>query len=251
MTVLLKGGLEVRSFRFWITLAGTIIVAISILTITEAWIGDLKFDLPTSTDKVTRINTVVAASAYIAAIVAAIFALVAYWQANGLPSLEPEISFLPYNMADPEFLATFRQPPPPWVDVTSPPFVLKVSPGGAVLVPERPGSEIILTVVLRNKTKYAARNPGLQIRFDGLLFNNLPAQWTAAERWGEKNGLRAMQWDGGVDYIVHGKWSRTLPIVGFSEFVVTGTETPKLTVTVVADGCRPKEFGFPLDVREL
>ena len=105
-------------------------------------------------------------------------------------------------------------------------------------------------MVLTNKTKYAARNPGLRIQFDGLLFNGIPPEWTSVERWGEWNGLKAIQWDGGIENIIHGKWSRTLPIVGFNEIAVI-SDSPTLIITVVADGCPPEEFRFPLDVTIL
>jgi hypothetical protein len=108
-------------------------------------------------------------------------------------------------------------------------------------------TDILCTVVLENTTKYAARNPGLRIHFDGLLYNAPPYGWTSVEQWGEKNGQKAIQWDGGTENIVHGKWSRTLPIVGLNEIVIISAK-PTLVVTVVADGCRPKEFTFPLNV---
>jgi len=238
-------------FRIWLTVVGSLMALASVTIIVCVWKWDYRFGLPVSTDKITRINTVVATSAYAAAIIAAIFALIAYWQANGLPSLKPKISFLPFNSADPAFQATLRQPPP-WVDVNSLPLRDENSPPGdpdiPVLLLDRVGSDTILMVVLENKTKYAARNPGLRIEFFGLLFNGPPPEWTPVERWGEKNGLKAIQWDGGTDNIVHGKWSRALPIVGFNEIVVHGP-MPSLKVTVVADGCRPKEFNFPLNVR--
>ena len=234
-----------RSLRFWLTLAGSIIALASVLTIVGVWIGSSKFDLPAGADKVTRINTVVAASAYIAAIIAAIFALIAYWQASGLPSLKPEISFLPL---DAPLTATSRQPPP-WVNIDWLPLpFISHRTEHSVPILDRPPSDRILTVVLTNETKYAARNPGLRIQFDGLLFNGIPPEWTSVERWGEWNGLKAIQWDGGTDNIVHGKWSRTLPPVGFNEIAVISAR-PTLIVTVVADGCRPKEFKFPLNVR--
>ena len=100
-----------RSLRFWIILVGSIIVIGSILAIASVWKWDVGFGLPRGADKVTRINTIVAASAYIAAIVAAVFALIAYWQASGLPSLKPEIEFFPL---DAPLWATSREPPP-WV----------------------------------------------------------------------------------------------------------------------------------------
>jgi hypothetical protein len=90
-----------RSLRIWLILAGSIIALGSLLAILAVWNWNYRFGLPASADKVTRLNTVVATSAYIAAIIAATFALVAYWQSSGLPSLEPEISFLPFNSASP------------------------------------------------------------------------------------------------------------------------------------------------------
>lgn len=237
---------KMRSLRFWFTLAGSIIVLLSVLTIAGVWIWNLKFGLPVSADKITRINTAVAASAYIAAIIAAIFALVAYWQTSGLPSLEPEINFLPFRSRPPTFTATRHDPPPPWVDINLIPFPDSWK-GTLPPVLDRGSSSQIFTVVLTNKTKYAARNPGLRIHFDGLLYNGIPREWTSEGQWGEKNGLKSIQWDGGTENIVHGKWSRTLPIVGFNEIVLSSYE-PKLVVTVVADGCLPKEFKFPLIV---
>jgi hypothetical protein len=221
-------------------------VLASVLTILGVWLWNFRFDLPVSADKVTRINTVVAVSAYIAAIVAAIFALIAFWQASGLPSLEPEISFLPFNSTSPAFTFTFLLPPP-WVDTGAAPFSAPWRNDSAVPILDRASSDTLCTVVLKNKTKYAARNPGVRIVFDGLLYNAPPSGWTSVERWGEKNGQKAIQWDGGTENIVHGKWSRTLPIVGFNEIVVV-TGEPALIVTVVADGCSPKDFRFPLDV---
>ena len=234
-----------RSFRVWLTLAGSIIALATVLTIVGVWVGNLKFDFPASADKVTRINTVVAASAYIAAIIAAVFALIAYWQASGRPSLRPDISFLP--IYSPDFVATF-QPPPPWVNEHSMPWPLFSQ--DSVLMLERMGSGTTLTVDLFNTTKYAARNPGVRIEFDGLLFNGVPAGWTSVGRWGEWNGLKTIQWDGGTDNIVHGKWTRTLPIVSFNEIAVLNSWVlPALIVTVIADGCSPKEFRLPLKMQ--
>jgi hypothetical protein len=241
----------VRRLRFWLVSAGSVVALGSVVTIVGVWIGNFKFDLPSGADKVTRINTAVAVSAYIAAIIAALFALVAYWQTSGLPSLKPVIYFLPFDSASPVFGATPKQSPP-WVDPGSEPFPIGPFPAPIeqfVPMLDRMSSDTILTVELWNTTKYAARNPGLRIRFDGLLFNGVPAGWTAVDRWGEKNGLKAIQWDGGTENIVHGKWSRAFPIVGFNEIVVLQPR-PALVVTVVADGCRPEEFEFPLNVNQ-
>jgi hypothetical protein len=92
---------------------GSTITLASVLTIVGVWIGNFKFDLPGSADKVTRINTVVAVSAYIAAIIAAIFALIAYWNASGLPSLKPHMLFHPsYGTGFLNFAVIYKQRPP-------------------------------------------------------------------------------------------------------------------------------------------
>ena len=234
-----------RRLRFWIVLVGTMLVLGSIAAIAAVWGWDVKFGLPHGTDKVTRINTIVAATAYLAAIVAAIFALIAYWQTSGLPSFRVEIVFRPSNSATPAFTATPRQAPP-WVDASCAPIPSSYSQESVPIL-DRTSSETILTVVVTNTAKYAARNPGVRIHFDGLLYNAPPSGWTSAERWGEKNGQKAIQWDGGTENIIHGKWSRTLPDVGFGEVAVI-SDTPTLVITVVADGCDPKPFDFPLNV---
>jgi hypothetical protein len=244
-------------------LAGSIIALATVLTIFGVWIGNLKFDLPSSVDKVTRINTVVAASAYVAAIIAAAFALIAYWQTSGRPSLKPEVSQSPFRFSE---LEARSREAPPWIRTWAKPFPRNWNdyskenadlftfhwgedpPKSSVPMLEGVVSNTFLTVTLVNRTKYTARNPGLRIQFDGLLFNDIPSGWTPVARWGESNGLMAIQWDGGIDNIVHGKWSRTLPIVGFDEVVVI-KRWPELIMTVVADGCRPKEYKFPLKVR--
>jgi hypothetical protein len=152
-----EGGSRVRSLRFWLALVGSIIVLASVLTIVGVWIWNIKFDLPVSADKVTRINTVVAVSAYIAAIVAAIFALIAYWQTSGLPSLEPEISFLPFNSTSPAFTFAFGSLPP-WVDTDAAPFPARFPEENYAPILDRASSDTIFTVVLKNKTKSVIQN---------------------------------------------------------------------------------------------
>ena len=79
------------------SLAGVavIFVVVTIFAVIGTWVWDWNLFLPTTTDKATRINTVVAVSAYTAALVGVVIALIAYWQASGRPSLEPEITFPP------------------------------------------------------------------------------------------------------------------------------------------------------------
>lgn len=157
-------------FRIWLISVGSLMVLASVAVIACVWKWDYRFGLPASADKITRINTIVATSAYAAAIIAAIFALIAYWQASGLPSLEPDIRFPPFHFHSPVFPARLQQPPP-WVDASSVRFPASRPDNSVLMIGRVGGSELILTVELKNTTKYAARNPGLRIQFDGLLFN--------------------------------------------------------------------------------
>ena len=76
-----------RSSRFWVAVSGSTVAIVSAVIIIGVWWQNWKLGLPSSADKITRINTVVATSAYALVFLAALFALVAYWQASGRPSI--------------------------------------------------------------------------------------------------------------------------------------------------------------------
>jgi hypothetical protein len=259
--------LPLRSFRFWLAFTGTAIVLASLLVILAVSLENWRLGLPAGTDKITRINTVVAVSAYGAVIVAAIFALIAYWQASGRPYLEPEIIF-PGGKANELHFETI----PTWysdsVDFTLPPFPVDINRHNSVLLkpidPAALGDSrgiLLGSVQVRNVRRYSARNPGVRIEFDGLIFDpihSVPGSgpptspgWTPIERWtaSGKNGFRAIQWDGGTENIIHGNWTRALPDLDFSFVVTTRLEpAPALLVTVVADGCSPRTIRMVLQL---
>ncbi len=257
-----------------------LIVALTgLVPILGVWRYDYKLGLPTGIVQLTRLNVVVAVIAYAVAVIAVIIAVVAYSQANGRPYLEAEISFSPFG-SDILFIVKRVKQYPQWVNREVAPFTgLQV---GADLLSRRPRVDLafplmldnaeaqdsslavpdnssifnpIGTVLLRNRTKYSARNPGIRIEFDGLLFYDAHSGWKPVERWHpEHNGYKAIQWDGGVDNIIHGKWSRNLPDLNFSGVVIINMK-PTLIVTVVADGCRPRtvkvEFRIAFSLDDL
>jgi hypothetical protein len=212
------------------------------------WALDWKLGLPANADKLSRINTVVAVSAYVAAILAAVFALIAYWQASGHPSLSPAIIFPGQDINDPLFGVEGRSLPH-WVHLNAPPFStheLSLNSGDPLLSLTNHGAPLVGAVYLDNKTKYSARNPGMRIEFVGLLFNALTPGWTPVERQDPtKNGYRSIQWDGGTDNIIHGHWMRSLPELNLSESIILSKD-PALLVTVVADGCSPSRSWISL-----
>lgn len=190
-------GVRMRSFRFWLTFAGSAVALASVLLILGVWLKQWRLGLPPSADEVTRINTIVTASAYGAAILAVVFALVAYWQASGRPSLKPEITFTNHSPDDFYFIAIDMKLPP-WVNTQSRPFAYsplkKEQAKQKTGVIDTGGPELLANITLTNATKYSARNPGVRVEFDGLLFQTPSLTWTVAERWPNWNGMKSIQW---------------------------------------------------------
>src|SRR5262249_26465867 len=150
-------------------------------------------------------------------------------QSSGRASLVPEIIFpgLPPNEL--AFDVTFvegDQGWPSWVDETAEPFG-PGAPAQRTMLARGPSGQLVGSVELRNEAGYAARNPGLRIEFDGLLCHSIEAGWQSAADWGDfRNGYKAIQWDGGIEQIVHAKWSRFLPRLNFNEIIVSRVQPP-------------------------
>jgi hypothetical protein len=227
------------------TVMGSALALATSLVIVGVWALNWKFGFPASADKISRLNTVIAVAAYVAAMIAAGFAIVAYRQASGLPELEPVIKF---QANHPNTLNFWVNP-----DRQIPPWVTPALSGATELVMLHSPNSMIGSVLLKNNSRYSARNPGLRIEFDGLLFNAANPYWTTVEWWTphHANGSRIIQWDGGVDNIVHGNWSRGLPDLNFNEVVVTRKNpSPKLVVTFIADGCDPVTKPIAVNIQE-
>jgi hypothetical protein len=218
--------------RISVAVLAMIFVAATIFAILSTWIWNWKLFLPATADKTTRINTVVAVSAYVAAALAAVIALVAYWQASGRPSLKSEITFPGLRPNELAFEAYKPSKVSDWVDTDK---------RADIRMLQLRDANLLGTVVIKNSTRYAAQNPGLRISFDGLYFNALSSGWTVADSWGDQRGAKAIQWDGGTESIIHGKWSRKLPDLDFNGVIVHRLNPPpRLFITIVSDGRRPK-----------
>jgi hypothetical protein len=248
---------QVATRRSVFVVAVVALLLASLFLILSTWFRNWHLDLPASADKVTRINTVLAVSAYTLALIGTVAAVVAYLQASGRPSLKAEIKFQELAIEGLTFKARAIPPysMPSWLAEGSVPFS-RAEPFEPLIIvrstdsPVRGINELLGEVMLLNTSNYAARNPGLRIDFDGLLFQNLIGDWLPALYWQTgKNGYKAIQWDGGTEYIVHGKWTRTLPQLDFNEVVIYRMDPPpKLVVTVVADGCKPVYREIPLKI---
>lgn len=79
--------------------------------------------------------------------------------------------------------------------------------------------------------------------------NRRVGSWETIEN-GYPDGVGAIQWDGGVDNIIHGKWSRILPALDMKGMGAHGNDDPAFTVCVVADGFGPKYTHIPVKLIE-
>jgi hypothetical protein len=228
--------------RISLAIVAMIFVVVTVFAITATWVWDWKLSLPATTDKATRVNTVIAVSAYAAAMIGVVIALIAYWQASGRPSLEPEITF-PRSLPNELMFEAYRPLQlPDWIDA--------VARDQARMLQIK-DANLLCTITIKNSTRYAAQNPGLRIRFEGLYLNTLGAGWSVAESWGDRRGAKAIQWDGGTENIIHGKWSRRLPDLDFSDAIIYQLDPPPaLGITIVSDGCRPRTRNIKINLRD-
>jgi hypothetical protein len=186
------------------------------------------FGLPTR-DRTAIVGTALVLDTLLFAAVAAFLALMAYLIASGRPDLEVEIAFWYSYPNRPVFKALRASDAP-----LSHPKVVE-------------GKQAQGRVVVRNRSGYAARNPGVRVGLIGLGMLTTPEGWQAT-RSGNMVGVTEVQWDGGVDNMIHGKWMRGLPPLNFRDVEVVPGDSPHLEVTVVADGMDPKTVRLPVQM---
>jgi len=201
-------------FRWLVMIATIVLTAGTTLAILGTALWGWYFGLGHA-DLPSRINTVVAVSAFILVAATLFVALIAYLAATGRPDLEPQLHF-------------------PNSDINKP--VLRAAPSQRQI--ER-SLQSVCSIVLVNRSRYSARNPGVRIELDGLGGLRPQQGWTGIASETDI-GTVAIQWDGGADYLIHGSWSRVLPDLDFG-FVSSSKSDPppQLIVTVAADGVKP------------
>jgi hypothetical protein len=216
----LKAAIKFR----WLVVTATIVLTVgTTLAILGAAFWGWDFGLGHA-DQPSRINTVVAVCAFILVAATLFVALIAYLAATGRPDLEPQLHFRNSDVNRP---------------------VLRAAPSQRQI--ER-SPQSVCGVVLVNRSRYSARNPGVRIELDGLA--GLPAQpgWTGIASETDI-GTVAIQWDGGADYLIHGNWSRALPDLDFGFVAESKSDPPpQLIITVAADGVRPTTYRIPVTI---
>jgi hypothetical protein len=212
-----------------VVIAVTVVLFVATLaSIALAAFGNWRFGLPTS-DKTTVINTVVAVGAFVLVAWGVVVALAAYVSATGTPDLSVEITFR-YSYPNKPVFKEAQQ------DSSN-------KTGNKYIEPYR---QVEGDVIITNNSKYSARNPGVRIMFEGLGGINAQDGWQTVSRE-TMAGNRVLQWDGGSDYMIHGKWSRTLrqlDLRGMYAFV----DNPAIVVTFAADGFDPVPMRLPVTI---
>ncbi len=219
--------LRFASFRTVVSAAAILILALTAFGIIgAAWWG-WTFALPTR-DHVAVINVVVALAAYILVALSVAVALFAYLAATGRPDLHAVIQF------------NFSYPNEPVFEASDESF-----PDGTIKLKQY--KQLDGTVYIENRSSYSARNPGVRIELSGIGGLNEQPGW-ASVTYASTVGLTAIQWDGGADLLIHGKWPRPLPRLDFSDAYVFKHVEPALNVTVAADGFKPRVQRIPIRV---
>jgi hypothetical protein len=216
---------KLAALRPWLIVITFALVIATIITVLGSALWNWKFGLHTR-DKTVIVNTVVAFGAYILVALALLVALAAYIAATGRPKLSPVIQF------------TFSEPNEPvfWIASDSPAW------GRTVKTYKQTEGN----VSLKNDSPYAARNPGMRITLDGLGGIAPQQDWTIIQQ-ANMVGITAIQWDGGADYIIHGRWSRTLPRLDVKGMFAY-KEDPAFVVEIAADGFDPETTRIPVRI---
>jgi hypothetical protein len=168
-------------------------------------------------DKPTLVTIALTADALFFGLVAAVLALAAYWSASGRADLSVEIRF---NFSDTN-KPVFKVGPPREHDQWR---------------PIEPFKQNRATVVVRNDSRYAARNPWVCIGLHGISLSTAPDGWKET-RHANMLGVTELMWEG---EIVHGEMPLPLPDLVLSDSCLLPRPAPRIEVTVVADGVSPK-----------
>jgi hypothetical protein len=219
--------LSQRSLFFWAT---TTMLGAGLVPLLGVYAWNWHLGLGAA-DRSTRVGAALGIAGCVLAFVAAVAALAAYMAASGVPDLDVEVRF-PFSEVNlPHFRAADDQPD-----------------GNSIKI--EPYKQGIGTLTIRNQSSYSAKNPGIRVKLVGILGFTGAHGWTTTA-FGTTVGVTEIQWDGGSDQMIHGRWTRVLPEIDLREIrLARAFKDPRLEVTLVADGIRPKTVAIPMRIRD-
>jgi|SRR5262252_4852936 len=187
-----------------------------------AWTWSDKF-----ADQLAAVTSVFATGTFVLAVVAGVIALAAYIASIQPPELDVELEVRFAKPNQPEF------------------FVDHANKGAAdyakVLGPQE------LVIRIHNRSRFSARNPACRIELKGLagMFSSRD-EWSFL-RFALQGYAVLAQWDGGANYMIHGRWSRDIRL---SLHDTLDLETDhEVVIELVAEGF-VGSWRFPIRVLE-
>ncbi len=185
-------------------------------------------------DRMAETAVVIAGATLLLAIIAAVVALLAYAVSIGAPHIDISIR-LPLDGR------------PNNLEVEVEPGSARHSNDQAVTDAEvfavKAFQQLVAMIQLRNRSRYSAVNPAVIVRLQAMMFtaDSLAASsnhWVSIE-FANRFSIRAVQWDGGPWYPIHGDSTRRLPDLHLSELRILPEEgTPAFVFEILADGFR-------------
>lgn len=215
---------RIGQLRFWTALATVIVLVIGAAIVIAAYAG---WDLGLSThDKSATVTVALTFDALLFGAVAAVLAQLAYWSASGLPLLSIEISFGFCEINRPRFWVKPARESDGWLEVRS-------------------SKQCEASVLIVNRSKYAAHNAGVRIRVIDIMTTGSPTGWPETVM-GDMTGLMEYQWDAPAGQLIHGSSARHLPDFALRGAFIQPQSEPRFEVTLFADGMTSKPITLPI-----
>jgi hypothetical protein len=189
--------------------------------------------LLTLDERLAALGNSFGAGTFALAIVASALALLAYWISLQRPRLIPKVSSDEFENG--VVLVGAGRPQPNGERAI-------VRLGGYL----RHGASLALNIAMENTSDWSARNVAVKVSFIGIRGVPLPPEWTIAGRDLVTGEITAVNWEGGADLAIHGRWPRNLPPIFLNEAFIEAPGTDcAVEIEAVAEGFR-KSWRFPI-----
>ena len=186
-------------------------------------------------DRLAAAGDILVGATLLLAIVASAVAVLAYAVSTGTPDLQISVQFGCFPAEEGRFAVTFED-----------------DQGGKHAVDN---GQLKCSIRLRNNSSYSARNPAVVVRLKSMAFRSPESSqdWAQID-FDRQSGIKAMQWDGGPVYSVHGHSTRRLPdlnLIGLrTAYDYSNPWDHALRFEILADGYR-REVSIPVDFIEF
>ena len=207
--------------------AGTLLVTVILMVLALTARANLA-------DQMAETTVVIAGATLLLAIIAALVALLAYAVSTGAPQIDISIRLPLYGHQN---NLEFEVEPGNARHSNGPAIT------GAEVFTVKAFQQLVAMIQLCNRSRYSAVNPAVIVRLEAMIFaaDSLAASsnhWVPVE-FANRFSIRAVQWDGGPWYPIHGNSTRRLPDLHVNELRILPEEGPPAFVfEILADGFR-------------